>query len=172
MQSTNHIEKKVTIKASTSRVWRAITDTTEFGQWFGVELDGPFAEGKAISGHFKGTFDEQTIANYQRSLGLVPGKIKMPAKTLTFCTVVRIEPERYFSFRWIPFGIDADIDPHNEPTTLVEFRLQAVAEGTELMITESGFDQVPAHRRQRAFLMNNGGWAAQAENVKRHVEGI
>jgi uncharacterized protein YndB with AHSA1/START domain len=116
--------------------------------------------------------DEEAIANYQRSLGLVPGKIKMPGKMLTFCTVVRMEPERYFSFRWIPFGIDADIDPHNEPTTLVEFRLQPVTEGTELTITESGFEQVPAQRRQRAFLMNDSGWAAQAENVKRHVEGV
>jgi uncharacterized protein YndB with AHSA1/START domain len=170
VNETNSIEKQVTIKAPMSRVWRAITDTREFGQWFGVELEGPFAAGKAISGHFKGTFDEQAIADYQRKLGLTPSKIKMPEKALTFCTVERIEPERYFSFRWIPFGIDAAIDPVHEPTTLVEFKLASVPEGTQLTIVESGFDQVPAHRRQRAFLMNSGGWAAQAENVKRYVE--
>lgn len=172
MQSLNHIEKVVTINAPVARVWRAITDVHEFGQWFGVELDGPFEVGKAIGGHFKGTFDEEAIANHQRSLGLVPGKVKIPEKMLTFCTVERIEPERYFSFRWIPFGIDADVDPHNEPTTLVEFRLEPAGEGTRLTITESGFERVPPHRRQRAFLMNDGGWAAQAENVKRYVEGI
>ena len=88
-----------------------------------------------------------------------------------FCTVERMDPERYFSFRWIPYGIDAEADPENEPTTLVEFTLKAAPEGTELTIVESGFDRVPAHRRKRAFLMNEGGWAAQAENIKKYVEG-
>ncbi|HTM21447.1 MAG TPA: SRPBCC domain-containing protein, partial [Kofleriaceae bacterium] len=76
----------------------------------------------------------------------------------------------YFSFRWIPYGIDAEADPEREPTTLVEFRLEPVGEGTQLTIVESGFDQVPAHRRERAFRMNQGGWAAQAENIRKHVE--
>ena len=90
---------------------------------------------------------------------------------LVFGTVEQVEPERYFSFRWIPYGIDAEADPDNEPTTLVEFRLEPVAEGTHLTIVESGFDRVPAHRRLRAFRMNEGGWAAQAENLRKHVEG-
>ena len=88
-----------------------------------------------------------------------------------FCTAERIEPEHLFSFRWIPYGIDAEADPRNEPTTLVEFRLEEVPEGTRLTIVESGFERVPAHRRERAFRMNEGGWAAQAENVQKHVEG-
>ena len=92
-----------------------------------------------------------------------------PARRI--CTVERIEPERALSFRWIPYGIDAEADPENEPTTLVEFRLEAVPEGTKLTIVESGFERVPAHRRERAFRMNEGGWAAQAENLKKYVEG-
>ena len=87
-----------------------------------------------------------------------------------FCTVEKIEPEHYFSFRWIPYGIDAEADPKNEPTTLVELRLEKTGEGTHLTITESGFDKVPAHRRERAFRMNDGGWAEQAENLRKHVE--
>lgn len=62
-------------------------------------------------------------------------------------------------------------DPANEPTTLVEFRLEAAPEGTRLTIVESGFARVPAHRRERAFRMNEGGWSAQAENLRKHVEG-
>jgi uncharacterized protein YndB with AHSA1/START domain len=88
-----------------------------------------------------------------------------------FGTVERIEPEHYFSFRWIPYGIDAEIDPKNEPTTLVEFRLEKAGEGTVLTIIESGFDRVPAHRRERAFRMNQGGWAGQSENIRKYVEG-
>ena len=81
-----------------------------------------------------------------------------------------MEAERYFSFRWVPYGIDAEADPESEPTTLVEFQLEPSPEGTTLTIVESGFDRVPAHRRARAFRMNEGGWAAQAENLRKHVE--
>lgn len=164
------IEKRITLKAPLARVWRAITDAHEFGLWFGVELRGQFIQGQAIIGTFQQEFDEAEILEFQRGLGLSPSPIKVPEKTFTFCTVERIEPERYFSFRWIPYGIDAAVDPQNEPTTLVEFRLEPTAEGTLLTIVESGFERVPVHRRQRAFLMNDAGWSGQAENVKRYVE--
>ena len=168
--STDKIEKRVTLRAPVSRVWRAIADAQEFGRWFGFTLEGAFAQGKKMKGTFDGTIDEAAIVEHQKSLGLTPSGIKLPEKTAVFCTVERIEPERFFSFRWIPYGIDAEADPENEPTTLVEFRLEPVAEGTHLTIVESGFDRVPAHRRARAFRMNEGGWAAQAENLRKYVE--
>lgn len=168
---TDRIEKRVTLKSPVARVWRAIADSAEFGKWFGVELEGEFVEGRAIRGSFSEIPDEGEIIAYQREAGLEPASIRRPEQSSVFCTVERIEPERYFSFRWIPYGIDAEADPDNEPTTLVEFRLEAVPEGTLLTIVESGFDRVPAHRRARAFRMNEGGWAAQIENIARHVEG-
>jgi uncharacterized protein YndB with AHSA1/START domain len=170
MESTDKIEKRVTLRAPVSRVWRALSDAQEFGRWFGFALEGAFAEGRTIRGTFTGAIDEATIVEYQKSLGLRPSKVKLPAPDFTFCTVERIQPERYFSFRWIPYGIDAEIDPENEPTTLVEFRLEAVANGTLLTIVESGFDRVPANRRERAFRMNEGGWAAQTDNLARYLE--
>lgn len=171
MSDTDRIEKQVTLKAPVSRVWRAISDAKEFGAWFGFTLDGPFVVGKAMKGTFDGTLDEAAIVAHQKAMGLVPSKVKLPAKDTTFCTIEAIEPERYFAFRWIPYGIDAEADPANEPTTLVEFRLAPTTGGTQLTIIESGFDRVPAHRRARAFRMNEGGWAAQAENLRKHVEG-
>jgi uncharacterized protein YndB with AHSA1/START domain len=171
MTSYDRIEKHVTLRAPVSRVWRAIADAQEFGRWFGVKLDGEFAAGKAVRGTFDGELNEAAIAEHQKKVGLPPSKVRMPERNAVFCTVERIEPERYFSFRWIPYGVDAEIDPKNEPTTLVEFRLEKVAEGTLLTIVESGFERVPANRRERAFRMNEGGWAAQAETIKKHVEG-
>jgi uncharacterized protein YndB with AHSA1/START domain len=171
MVSYDRIEKQITLRAPVSRVWRAIADAKEFGGWFGVKLEGGFAPGKTITGTFDEGLDEAVIADYQKRLGLPPSKVKMPDKNAVFCTVERIEPEHYFSFRWIPYGIDAEADPQREPTTLVEFRLEKVVEGTLLTIVESGFDRVPAHRRERAFRMNEGGWAAQAENIRKYVEG-
>jgi len=88
-----------------------------------------------------------------------------------FCTVEQVEPNRYLSFRWIPYGIDAAVDPASEPTTLVEFHLEETDGATLLTIVESGFDKVPAHRRERAFLMNDAGWTEQAKNLQAHVEG-
>jgi len=170
MNTHDRIVKEVTLRAPLTRVWRAIADAGEFGQWFGVRLEGEFAAGKAMRGMFDKKIEVALIADYQRSLGLPPSGIRLPDSDLIFCTVERIEPPEYFSFRWIPYGIDAAVDPESEPTTLVEFRLVEVAEGTRLTITESGFDKVPEHRRERAFRMNDAGWAVQTENVKKHVE--
>jgi uncharacterized protein YndB with AHSA1/START domain len=143
--STDRIEKRVTLRAPVARVWRAIADAQEFGRWFGFTLDGPFVAGKAMKGRFEGKLDEAAIIAAQKSAGIAPSGIRMPDSNAVFCTIERIEPERYFSFRWIPYGIDAEADPDKEPTTLVEFRLEPVAEGTLLQIVESGFDRVPAH---------------------------
>ncbi|MGE0788069.1 MAG: SRPBCC family protein [Sandaracinaceae bacterium] len=171
MTSTDRIEKEVTLRAPRSRVWRAIADSTEFGKWFGFTIERPFAEGEIIRGRFRGTLDEAALMEHQRSLGITPSKIRDPGSIEVFGTVERIEPERYFAFRWIPYGIDAEADLDEEPTTLVEFRLEEVEQGTRLTIVESGFDAVPAHRRERAFRMNQGGWEAQAQNLRKYVEG-
>ena len=171
MTGHDRIEKRVRLRAPVSRVWRAIADSQEFGRWFGVQLEGPFVAGRTIIGRFEAGLNEAAIAEHQQRLGLPPSKVRLPPENAVFCTVERIEPERYFSFRWIPYGIDAEADPLNEPTTLVEFVLEPVGEATLLTIVESGFDRVPAHRRERAFRMNEGGWAGQAENIQKHVEG-
>jgi uncharacterized protein YndB with AHSA1/START domain len=171
MSSTDRIEKQVTLRAPVARVWKAIADAHEFGQWFGLELDGEFEAGRTITGTWRGGFTEEMIVEAQKRAGLTPSKVKLPGPHAVFCTVERIEPERYFSFRWTPYGIDAEADPAREAKTLVEFRLEPVAQGTRLTIVESGFDRVPAHRRERAFRMNEGGWAGQAENLRKHVEG-
>lgn len=169
MEALDKIEKQTILRAPISRIWRAIANANEFGDWFGVLLDGPFEEGKTITGTFL-NLDEATLSDHQKELDLEPSAINTPGPHTVFCTVERIEPESYFSFRWIPYGIDADVDPQSEPTTLVEFRLKEVPEGTHLTITESGFNEVPEHRRKRAFLMNDDGWTQQLEHIKKHVE--
>lgn len=167
----DRIEKQVTLRAPISRVWRAITDAAEFGRWFGFTLEGPFVEGRPIRGTFNGTLDEAAIMEHQRRMGIAPSKVRLPEKLSVFGTVEHIQPEHYFAYRWVPYGIDAEADPASEPTTLVEFRLEEAAEGTRLFIVESGFDRVPLHRRERAFRMNEGGWEAQASNLRKYVEG-
>jgi uncharacterized protein YndB with AHSA1/START domain len=145
---TDRIEKTIVLRAPPARVWRALADCAEFGAWFGVRLQGPFAVGARVQGRI-------TTAGYEH---------------LTMDIVIeRMEPERLFSYRWHPHAVDAEADYSSEPTTLVEFRLEPVREGTRLTVVESGFDRIPAARRSEAYHRNEGGWTQQVENLQRHV---
>jgi uncharacterized protein YndB with AHSA1/START domain len=146
--NTDRIEKKIVLRAPRSRVWRALADSEEFGSWFGAKLEGAFAPGATVKGRI-------THPGYEH---------------LTFeITVERVDPERLLSYRWHPYAIDPDVDYSGEPTTLIEFRLEEVAGGTQLTVVESGFDQIPLARRAEAFRMNDQGWTQQLENIERHV---
>jgi len=150
MSSMDRIEKQVRLKAPRSRVWRALTDPEEFGQWFRVKLVTHFAEGERAVGHI-------TYPGYEH---------------LRFEALVdRMEPGRLFSLRWHPAAIDPTKDYSSEPGTLVEFRLaDDAAGGTLLTVTESGFDALPSDRRHEAFRMNDAGWAIQMANIEKHLE--
>jgi uncharacterized protein YndB with AHSA1/START domain len=146
--STDRIEKHITLKAPRSRVWRAISDAGEFGEWFRMKLDGAFKPGTTILGQI-------TVPGYEH--------VKVEMK------VEQVKPESLFSYRWHPYAIDAKTDYSAEPMTLVEFRLADANGGTELAITESGFDALPADRRAEAFRMNDGGWTGQIRNIEKYV---
>ena len=148
----NSIEKRIELKAPIPRVWRALTDYREFGDWFRVKLDGPFVPGQVSRGRM-------TYPGYEH--------VKWEA------VVQKMEHERLFSFTWPhPKSLDkADcpLDYSEEPTTLVEFRLEKTPNGTLLVLTESGFDKIPSDRRAEAFRMNDGGWTQQMKNIEKHV---
>jgi uncharacterized protein YndB with AHSA1/START domain len=157
--TTDHIEKKVVLKAPLDRVWRAISDAKEFGSWFGMAFEGPFVQGKPLKGRIVPTTVDAEVAKLQK---LHEGK--------TFeIAIDRIEPMRRLSFRWHPFAIDPGVDYSREPTTLVTFELQEVSGGTQLTVTESGFDKIPLARRAEAFKANEGGWQKQTELIAKYL---
>lgn len=145
---SDRIEKHIELRAPVSRVWQALTDYRQFGAWFRVDLQGPFVVGAVTRGRI-------THPGYEHLTMEV--------------TVQAMEPERLFSFTWHPYAVDPNQDYSQEPPTLVEFRLEKTADGTLLHLTESGFDKIPAARRAEAFRMNEGGWAAQLENIAHYV---
>ncbi len=147
---TDRIEKSVELKAPVSRVWRALTDYREFGEWFGVKLDGPFVVGQAARGR---------VTNPQYA-----------HVTLVFA-VTKIEPEREFAYTWHPYAVDMAKDYSGETPTLVEFHLEKTATGTLLTVTETGFDKVPEERRAEAFRRNDGGWAQQMRQIEAYLDG-
>lgn len=147
---SDRIEKTIELKASVERVWRALTDPVEFGAWFRVKLDGPFAPGRETAGQL-----------------LYPGFEHLVWR----CRTVEMDPPRLFAFTWHPYAVDPDVDYSKETPTRVEFRLEPTTGGTRLFLTESGFEAVPAHRREEAFLRNEGGWTIQMENIRAYLDG-
>jgi uncharacterized protein YndB with AHSA1/START domain len=146
--SNDRIEKEIELKAPVSRVWRALTDYREFGEWFRVKLEGPFVAGQVAEGFI-------TWPGYEH--------LRMEV------VVQKIEPERYFSYTWHPYALDPKVDYSKETPTLVEFTLEKSAKGTVLRVTESGFDKIPSGRRGEAFRMNENGWAQQLKNIESYV---
>jgi uncharacterized protein YndB with AHSA1/START domain len=146
---TDRIERQIVIHAPRGRVWRTIADRSEFGAWFRVQFpSGSFVAGETVRGNI-------THPGYEH--------LTMEIE------VVEVTPGETLSYRWHPYAVDPDVDYSQEPTTLVTFRLEDADGGTRLTITESGFERIPAHRRDEAFRMNDQGWAAQMGNIERHV---
>jgi uncharacterized protein YndB with AHSA1/START domain len=147
--STDRIEKKILLHAPLRRVWQAFANSSEFGAWFGLKFDGPFTPGAEMRAVLVGTKANAEVAKaHEKYVGL---KLEI--------TIVKMEPERLFSFRWHPNAIERDVDYSKEPTTLVEFTLQETAEGVLVTVTESGFENIPLARRATAFTANTQGWS-------------
>ncbi len=145
---SDRIHKQIIINAPRSRVWRALTDAQQFGQWFGVKVNGTFAPGRRLQG-------QVTHKGYEH---------------LTWdVTIEQMEPERLFSWRWHPGAVEAGRDYSAEPTTLVVFELKDVDGGTLLTVDETGFDRLPPERLSDAYRQNDEGWAAQMQFIQQYV---
>jgi len=144
--TADRIVKTAVLRAPRPKVWRALTDPSQFGQWFGCKLEGRFVPGRTMRGPI-------TSPGYTHLMFEV--------------TVEQMEPERLFSWRWQPGG-DPDLDPA-EPKTLVVFELEEVPEGTRLTVTESGFDQIPVERRSKSYRENDQGWTGQMEQIRQYL---
>ena len=149
---TDRIERSIHIQAPRVRVWRALSNAAEYGNWFGADLKGQtFAPGQQVRGPI-------TIAGYEH---------------VVFDAVIeRVEPEHLLSYRWHPYAVDPAIDYSKEQRTLVTFTLQDTDAGTLLTVVESGFDQVPPGRRLTALRMNSAGWEGQLRNIQRHATAL
>jgi uncharacterized protein YndB with AHSA1/START domain len=146
--STDRIEKHIVLKAPRAKVWRALTDAKQFGEWFRIKMESDFTPGKVNRGKL-------TFPGYE---GLIVDFL-----------VEKIQPEHYFSYRWHPNAHDTKVDYSSEPMTLVEFKLADAPGGTALTIIESGFDKLPGDRRASAFRSNDNGWTSQAQSLVRYV---
>ena len=159
MHEYDRIEKKILLHASLAQVWQALSDSTEFGTWFGMTFDGPFRPGAVMHGSITGTKVNAEVARLQK-----------PHEGKKFdITIERMEPERLFSFRWHPHAVDGSVDYSAEPTTLIVLTLDETPDGILLTVTESGFNQIPLARRAAAFEANEQGWGLVIKLVEEYL---
>ncbi len=144
----DRIEKVVELSAPVSRVWSALTDHIQFGEWFRVRLDGPFAVGATTTGNIT-----------------YPGHEDMKWVSVT----EEITPERRFVFSWPPSAVDPDTAYNANAKVTVEFVLEPTERGTRLTITETGFTQFPVRKRLDILRSNTEGWNIQAKNIANYV---
>jgi uncharacterized protein YndB with AHSA1/START domain len=155
----DRIQKRILLRASRSRVWRALTDAKEFGAWFGMKLEGAFTPSALVRGAIVPTKADPAIAEAQKPYEGLPVEL----------TIDRMEPEQLFSFRWHPFAIEKGVDYSHEPTTLIVFELTDAEGGILLTVTESGFQRIPIERRVKAFAANEGGWGMVVSLLEKHL---
>jgi uncharacterized protein YndB with AHSA1/START domain len=157
--STDRIEKTILLRAPLKRVWRALSDSTEFGSWFGMRFNAPFAPGATMTAVIVPTTVNQEVAKMQKPYEGISFEIK----------IEQMQPERLFSFRWHPGAVEPGFDYSSEPTTLVVFTLEKVLDGVQLTVAESGFDQIPLSRRAKAFSANEGGWTLVIKLIEEYL---
>jgi uncharacterized protein YndB with AHSA1/START domain len=157
--STDRIEKTILLRAPLERDWRALSDSTEFGNWFGMRFNAPFAPGATMTAVIVPTTVNQEVAKMQKPYEGISFEIK----------IEQMQPERLFSFRWRPGAVEPGIDYASEPATLVVFTLEKAPDGVQLTVTESGFDQIPLARRAKAFSANEGGWTLVIKLIEEYL---
>jgi uncharacterized protein YndB with AHSA1/START domain len=143
----NSIERQIEIKAPVAKVWKALTDSQLFGQWFKANFHSEFVAGKTTKGMNTSKGFEMEMAFH----------------------IKEIKPQSYFSYAWTPFPMDRTFDYSKEEPTLVEFFLEQTSSGTLLKVKESGFTKITASRRAEAFRMHSGGWEAQLKNIEKFL---
>ena len=137
----DQIEREVVIEAPVERVWRLLTEAEHLGTWFGdagAEIDlRPGGE----------------LLMRWNKFGTVHARVE------------RVEPNRRFSFRWVP-GADG-VPPAAGNSTLVEFTLAEQAGTTVLKVVESGFASLQRsdEERRRMRAGNVEGWTSELDEL-------
>lgn len=145
MSNTDKFERTVVIRAPRSRVWKAVSDPTQFGTWFRAKIEGAFEPGAMV--HVESTYPGHEGTKWEMR-------------------IVDVIPESLFALSWP--AIDDATNPDH--WTRVEFRLEEVPEGTRLTVVESGFDRLPPGEALAARRSNEEGWTLQVENIRQYVE--
>lgn len=128
----NAIEREIVIDAPVEVVWRLVTEPEQIRQWFSDEAEIDLRVGGS-------------------------GRLRFKSGQSYQLQIEAMEPPRRFAFRWVqPEGSIARAGN----SMLVEFTLQADADGTRLRLVESGFDTIDwSHPQKQKYADDHSrGW--------------
>ncbi len=150
---SDRIEKIIELNAPVERVWKAITDHREFGEWFRVQLDGPFVPGESILGpHHLPRLSSTSAGRRPSSAWTSQNSFPSPGS-----------PTPSIPMSTTPVSRRPSSSSGLEPTAI-----GIAPDGHGVRLRRMS----PPHRRAEAFRMNDGGWAEQVRNIKDYVDTL
>ena len=138
----DRIERTMELPHPPQKVWTALTTAEGLSSWFGDVAEIDLRPGGAA----RMTWTEENFTAHLR--------------------VERVEPPVAFGYTWVISGLPEE-DPRR---TYVEFRLEPVAAGTRLTVTESGFAQLPEDIYRKAFDGNTEGWGKELGDLAAYLD--
>ena len=130
----NVIKREIIINATKERIYDAIATPEQVVLWFPETIEGNYKVG------------EQPIFGFGEH-----GRNQV--------YIVDAKPHDYFAYRWVPGANHYLGDVLNTPNTLVEFRIEELSDNScKVILTESGFAELPKEIMEAAFDQNSGGW--------------
>jgi uncharacterized protein YndB with AHSA1/START domain len=144
------ITRQIDIQASPERVWSALTDSQQFGQWFGARISGRFSPGETVQA-------EMTMEGVE---GLAFGM-----------RIAALDAPQRFVFFWPAYDFAEKRDRSDLPWTQVEFQLKPSPTGTLVTVTESGFAALGGAFGARVRAENEDGWAMQCQRLADFIRG-
>lgn len=141
MPIPNSITRTVELPHPPAKVWRALTTIDGLTAWFGSHAEGVVAPG------------EEVVMGWEQH------------GVRTTLAIKVVDPTSVFAYCWPIAGAPED-DPRR---TYVEFRLEPVASGTVLTVTESGFAQLP-EEWLNAYTGNTEGWTAELGELVAYLD--
>lgn len=148
MTIPDRIERIDVLPVSRQRVWDAITKPEQLSQWLSMVMEMDFRVGGAIQ------------FTWENERSPYPGVIEV------------IEPLHRFAFRWSSYAIGhPELKLAPASSTLVEFTLEEVAEGTRLTVVESGFASLAdAIQAAQSYRDNQEGWHALLSGLRTYLQ--
>jgi uncharacterized protein YndB with AHSA1/START domain len=143
MVAHDRIQREVLIDAPIDVVWAVVTEPEHVGVWFSdlaaIDLRPGGTMALRWSGH-----------------GTIQGRVE------------RVEPPRFFSFRWV---VRPGLEVADATATLVEFSLETQGDATRLTVVESGFSVLAGDdtERQEIFDDHTGGWQKELGHLEDYL---
>jgi len=137
------VRHSVWIKASRERAWQAVTRANQLEQWYapGCPWEIPVLD----------VGETVKFGNTETDIQLA--------------TIEVVEPQREFTVRW-------SADPMYPATTLVNtYLLEEKDGGTQVTVTQAGYETLPDGIRQQRVAEDDGAYAAVVASLKAYLEG-